>query len=460
MLGWEFPPHLSGGLGTACQGLTRGLAAAGVELTFVVPRLYGGELAPWMNLVAAGEGERSTAPSDEALPSPPSVAPPAPASYRLLALPAALSPYAAPGAGCAPEASAALAALPGWERGAPPADSGEWRLLAEGVAGAAARGATAPAPFRGGYGGDLLAEVARYALAAAELARRESWDLVHAHDWMTFPAGLAAARAAGVPLVCHLHASEDDRSPLRPDERVVEVERLGLTAADAVVCVSAYTAAHVRRRYGVPAERLHVVHNAVDPLSPRDAASDGAPAAGRAAEAPLVLFLGRVTAQKGPEYFLEAAAKVHAVRPQVRFVVAGHGDLWPWMVERSAELGLSRNLFFTGFLRAPEVARLYAQADVYVMPSVSEPFGIAPLEALAAQVPVIVSRQSGVAEVLENALKVDFWDTADLAGKILAVLDYGPLREQLVRGGGAEVRAMDWESRGRALAALYRELLP
>ncbi|HKX45171.1 MAG TPA: glycosyltransferase family 4 protein, partial [Planctomycetota bacterium] len=309
-------------------------------------------------------------------------------------------------------------------------------------------------PFAGGYGPDLFAEVARYALAVAVLAAEREFDLVHAHDWMTYPAGLAAARAAGVPFVAHLHATEYDRSGDHPDPRVLEVERMGLSAADVVVCVSHYTANLARVRYGVPREKLRVVHNAVTRKEQREVWH-----LERTVQDPVVLFLGRVTLQKGPEYFLEAAARVVEVRPDVRFVMSGSGDMLPRMVERSARLGLARNVFFTGFLRGKDVERMYALADLYVMPSVSEPFGITPLEAMALDVPVIVSRQSGVSEVLTNALKVDFWDVDELANKILAVLEYEALRAQLVREGRREVRSMRWEVRGRMLRDLYSELV-
>jgi glycogen synthase len=171
-----------------------------------------------------------------------------------------------------------------------------------------------------------------------------------------------------------------------------------------------------------------------------------------------VLFLGRVTFQKGPLYFLEAAARVVPVRPDVRFVMCGSGDLLPEMVERAAEMGLARHVRFTGFLSGPDVERMLARADVYVMPSVSEPFGIAPLEAMRQDVPVIISRQSGVAEVLSSALKVDFWDVEDLASKILAVLDRPALRTTLAEEGRTEVDSMRWDSRAQAVRRVYEEV--
>jgi glycosyltransferase involved in cell wall biosynthesis len=172
-----------------------------------------------------------------------------------------------------------------------------------------------------------------------------------------------------------------------------------------------------------------------------------------------VLFLGRMTLQKGPDYFLEAAARVVQVEPRVKFVMSGSGDMLPVMVERAARLGLARHVHFTGFLHGAEVERMYAMADIYVMPSVSEPFGISPLEAMTLDVPVIMSRQSGVSEVLRNALKVDFWDVVDTANKILALLKHRALREQLMLEGRKELREMRWEERARQMRDVYAEVV-
>jgi glycosyltransferase involved in cell wall biosynthesis len=307
--------------------------------------------------------------------------------------------------------------------------------------------------FSGGYGADLFGEVARYAQAVAALAARERFDVIHAHDWMGVPAGIAARAASGKPLVFHVHACESDRAARHPDARVQAIEQLGLEQADRIVCVSHYTAGVLQRGYRVDPARIRVVHNA---LTQREQLLNVH--VEKAIAEPIVLFLGRVTAQKGPGYFLEAAARVLRVRPDVRFVVAGSGDRLGETIELAARLGLARNVHFTGFLRGEEVERMYAMADVYVMPSVSEPFGIAPLEAMALDVPVIVSRQSGVAEVLRNALKVDYWDVQGLADKILAVLAYPALAKELQEEGRAEARSMRWDAPAGKLRELYAEL--
>ncbi len=307
--------------------------------------------------------------------------------------------------------------------------------------------------FSGAYGRDLMGEVARYALAVESLARSETFDVIHAHDWMAVPAGVAAKRASGKKLIVHVHACEHDRSGDRPDTRVQGIEQLGLDEADIVVCVSHYTANVLKRFYRVDEAKLRVVHNALTQREQREKVH-----VEKVLTEPIVLFLGRITAQKGPEYFLEAAARVARVRPDVKFVIAGSGDQLGKTIELAASLGLARNTHFTGFLTGADVERMYAMADVYVMPSVSEPFGIAPLEAMALDVPVIVSRQSGVSEVLRSALKVDYWDVQGIAEKILAVLAYPGLSEQLEEEGRTEARAMRWDVPAVKLKEFYASL--
>jgi glycosyltransferase involved in cell wall biosynthesis len=485
MLGWEFPPHISGGLGTACFGLTRGLRSQGVQVLMVVPRARGDEDVRFAEVLGCNQvpiaAPLAPAPVPAAFepegprPSTARSAPPLPAPTglrsagqslssvfadlcELLAIDSPLRPYLTPEryaierpTGSAPPPivaeRATVAALRTLFEPTP---------LAPAVRSLAAAGverSTSCLEFSGHYGGDLMAEVARYALVVAEIARQRSCDVVHCHDWMTVPAGIAAARLTGKPLVVHMHACEYDRSGEHVHTAVRDLEQVGLLAADRVVCVSHYTASMIRQRYFVEAGKLRVLHNAIT--------HDEAVRAWhwqKAIPEPIVLFLGRVTWQKGPDYFLEAAAKVIQVEPRVKFVVSGSGDLLAGMIERSARLGLARHMHFTGFLRGKDVERMYAIADLYVMPSVSEPFGISPLEAMALDVPVIVSRQSGVAEVLHHALKVDFWDVQDLADKILALLRYPALSRQLQEDGHEEVAAMRWEHQGRLLRAIYAEV--
>jgi len=431
MLGWEFPPHISGGLGTACRGLTRGLARRGVDVLFVVPRVRGDEDRGPVRLLGC-EGF-----SDGPVPGPPE------------------NPYTADSnSNPSGRPDARVEPLPVSSALLPYLDAGAYRVRAARLAlpaGPAAAGGASPS-----YAPDLPAEVSRYARAVTHLSRKEEFDLVHGHDWMTYPAAASAARARGVPLVLHVHSSEVDRSGARADPAIRAIEQRGLEEADAVICVSRYTAARLRRYYEVDPRRLRVVHNAV--LLEDDGAS-AAPRPPRRFRDPVVLFLGRVTFQKGPGYFLEAAARVAAVDPGVKFVMAGSGDMLPEMVERAAALGLARRIHFTGFLRGPDVERAYGEADVYVMPSVSEPFGISPLEAMTRGVPVILSRQSGVSEVVTHVLKADFWDVDDLANKILSVLRRPALRGHLSSEGRIEAGRLRWEGQAEEVRGVYEELL-
>jgi glycogen synthase len=461
MLGWEFPPHISGGLGTACLGLTQGLAHHGVEVLFLVPRAHGDEDRRFATVLGGNEVAvpRLADGAGEAVPAPPAAADVAASAAtgpllaqwaeRVTVLPvdSPLVPYLTPDAYHArlQRLRATMGTEPAASR--PPEAAEASRTPPTPVE------ATETLSFTGSYGPDLLSEVERYARVAAQVASREVFDVVHAHDWMTFPAGVLAARLSGKPLIAHLHASEYDRSGENVNPRVRDLEQWGLSAADRVICVSHFLAGLVRRRYGIADEKIRVVHNAVTQAEQVDGWR-----APRAIPEPVVLFLGRVTYQKGPDYFLEAAARVLRLEPDVKFVVSGSGDMLPHVVEQAAALGIARNVHFTGFLRGKDVERMYAMADIYVMPSVSEPFGISPLEAMASDVPVILSHQSGVAEVVRHALKVDFWDVDDIANKILSLLRYSALREQLRDEGRGEVREQRWETRGRLVREIYEEL--
>ena len=428
MLGWEFPPNISGGLGTACQGITEGLAHHDVDVLFVMPHVAGNEDARHAEVVGLNE-HRAQARGPVSQPRGDS---PSSRSLEVLRVDSPLQPY-----------------LSAQQYDYRMRRSVDFPLSGVGIE-------SSESDFTGGYGANLNDEVIRYANRLGSLAAERSFDLVHAHDWMTYPAALRIKEETDKPLVCHVHACEHDRNQDQPDERIHAVEQMGLSGADRIVCVSRFTADTLRRHYDVDPRKVRVVHNAVQQngTAPRD---DRAPK--RRSDRPVVLFLGRVTSQKGPKYFLEAAALVARKMPNVRFVMSGEGDLLPTMIERAADAGLARNVHFTGFLRGEDVERMYSMADVFVLPSVSEPFGITPLEALTLGVPVIVSRQSGVAEILRAGLKFDYWDVEDLAAKILGLLRHPVLRRQLADAGRREVKRLRWELRAKALVGVYRELV-
>ena len=295
-----------------------------------------------------------------------------------------------------------------------------------------------------------MEEVSRYALVALSIADKFEYDVIHAHDWLTYAAGIAAKQISGKPLVVHVHATEFDRSGENVNQVVYDIERSGMEAADRVITVSNLTRQIVIERYGIPAEKVFTVHNAVEPVDKPETDE-----VTKHVREKIVTFLGRVTYQKGPDYFVEAAHKVLQRDPNVRFVMAGSGDLLNRMIRRVAQLKMGTRFHFTGFLAGAEVDRMFAMSDVYVMPSVSEPFGISPLEAMRTNVPVVISKQSGVAEVLQHALKVDFWDIDALADAIYGILHYDGLRKMFARYGKSEVDSLIWENSALKVLEVY-----
>jgi glycosyltransferase involved in cell wall biosynthesis len=307
--------------------------------------------------------------------------------------------------------------------------------------------------FSGKYGANLMEEVMRYALVASAIARQHTFDVIHAHDWLTNMAGIAAKRVSGKPLVIHVHATEYDRTGEDVNQQVYDLERRGMEAADRIIAVSDLTRNTIINKYHIPPEKVVTVHNAVDFSAVEDRTVN------RAVPEKIVTFLGRITYQKGPEYFIEAAYKVLQKTKNVRFVMAGSGDMFHRSVRRVAKLGISSHFHFTGFLRGEDVKNMFAYSDVYVMPSVSEPFGISPLEAMRAGVPAIISKQSGVAEVLQHAIKVDFWDVNALADAIYGLLTYNALRSMTIRYGLEEVNALKWDHAAAKVEKIYRTVL-
>lgn len=421
MLGWEFPPFISGGLGAACYGLTRALAGAGTEVLFVLPRPAASSPTSHVRRLTdrPDPGEGIHAYQREEFPR-----------VTFWAIDAELRPYDRP-------AAVPAEAAPPAESASPESNTAQSTSTAGQSAGAGGSS--------GNRGVDLFEEVERYARLACRVAARESFDLVHAHDWMTWPAGIAVARMSGKPLVAHVHSTEFDRAADGLDPRIFEIEQRGLSSADAVIAVSYLTKNLVVRRYGVDPSKVYVVYNAAHPNG--EVFDDKIPPIRKSEK--IVLFLGRITAQKGPECFLAAARRVLQVEENVRFIMAGSGDMVRRTIELADELGLADRVILAGFLQGRDLERAFRSADVFVMPSVSEPFGIAALEALGHNVPVIVSRQSGAAEVLTHVLKADFWDIDDMAGKIVAVLRHPPLHAALRERGRFEVRRLTWTDAAR-----------
>jgi glycogen(starch) synthase len=421
MLGWEFPPFISGGLGTACYGLTRAMDQLGAKVTFVLPKSVESRYATHVRLLTPGSHRRAG-----------TVKPYHLRNVTFKTIRSHLQPYFTPEA---------------YQR----------RIEQDLLLKRQAAGQTIAGADMGGgsdYSGDMYSEIHRYASMAVELAADEEFDVVHAHDWMTYPAGVAVAAAYGRPLVVHVHSTEFDRSGEHVNQMIYDIEREGMERADKVVTVSHFTRNIVISRYGISPDKVDVVYNGVErngKWSPSQMSIKK--------DEKTVLFLGRITMQKGPEYFLQAAKKVLEVVDNVKFVMAGSGDMMYRSIEMAAQLGIGHKVLFTGFLRGDDVHRIFQMADLYVMPSVSEPFGIAPLEALDNDVPVVISKQSGVSEVLKHVLKVDFWDIDEMANKIAAVLRYPPLQMTLRSHGNFEVRRLRWKDAARHCLSLYERLL-
>lgn len=419
MFGWEFPPHISGGLGTACYGLVKGLVHHKQDIIFVVPKLWGDEepLADFVNAsgVTVDYREKKFKQIWKNL--------------TYLEVGSFLVPY------LGPEEFKKYTDFALHDR--IDVDESVFSNKFE---------------FSGKYGVDLMKEVSRYALVAAQIAKSKDHDVIHAHDWLAYPAGIAAKHMSGKPLVAHIHATEFDRSGESVNKQVFDIEYAGLQAADHVVAVSHLTRNIVINKYGVHPDKVSVLHNAV-----LDASIIESKVKKKVPEK-IVTFLGRITFQKGPEYFVEAAKKVIDRDPDVRFVMAGNGDLLNRMIDRVAELGMGTRFHFTGFLKGQDVDDMYAMSDVYVMPSVSEPFGIAPLEAVRHNTPVIISKQSGVAEVLQNAVKIDFWDVDAMADAIFALLHYPSISKMFKELGSEELKNLKWEHVAEKLVTVYEKI--
>ena len=426
MFGWEFPPHIAGGLGTACYGLTRGLARNGVEVIFVVPKAYGDEDQRFIRVVNASDVDAvyTAGESDSEIWK----------HVKFMEINSNMVPY------ISPEQFEKERQM-SHKVGDVHHEGDVWRERYN---------------FSGKYGANLMEEVARYALVARQVAieLEGQFDVIHAHDWLTYYAGIAAKRVSGKPLVVHMHATSFDRSSSdNIDTRVYEIERTGMAAADRVIAVSNLTRNIVIEKYGIAPERVVTVHNAVRFAEKETELPE------RGVTDKIVTFLGRITFQKGPDYFVEAAAKVLKRVPNVRFVMAGSGDMMNHVIRRVARLGIADRFHFTGFLKGDDVHKMFQLSDVYIMPSVSEPFGISPLEAMRANVPSIISKQSGVAEVLDYAVKVDYWDVDAMADAIYGLITYPALAKMFAQKGLEEVTNLKWNDAAKKVKQVYEDAI-
>jgi glycosyltransferase involved in cell wall biosynthesis len=423
MFGWEFPPHISGGLGTASYGLTKGMSSLDdLEVIFVVPKAWGDEEPVKIRLIGANKvpvafkkvrykGFRHELEKIEV-------------SSRIL-------PYVKP--------------EDFWKR-ISSEQSGQNLVVQTNNNGMV--------DFSGRYDSSLMDEIYKYSVVAAVIAEENEFDIIHAHDWLAYPAGIAAMEVSGKPLIIHVHATDFDRSGGNVNPDVYRIEKMGMDAASKIITVSNLTREIVINKYNIPPEKVETVYNAVEPVK-----ITGELGSEKGFEDKVVTFLGRITMQKGPEYFIEAAHKVIKVMPNVRFVMAGSGDMMERMMRRAAALRITDKFHFTGFLKGKDVFTMLGMSDVYIMPSVSEPFGISPLEAMQSNVPVIISKQSGVSEILTHAVKTDFWDIDAMADAIYGILNYPALAKMFIKNGREEVVRLKWDNSARHVRDIYYRVL-
>lgn len=396
MFGWEFPPFNSGGLGTACLGLTRALSRSNVGLLFVLPKKVNLS-ADYLKFLFADVDLNN---------------------FNIEQVPGLLYPYIT--------------------------SDGYTKMREEAASKV--------------YGRNLLEEVKLYGERAAKIARKNKFDIIHAHDWLAFPAGIKAKKISGKPLVVHIHATEFDRTGGNGvNQNVYNIEREGMHYADGIITVSSRVKNMIMQHYGVPGKKIQVVHNGIDLTE-----FHGVPAgleALRAGGNRIVLFLGRITLQKGPDYFIHMAKKVLEHTPNVYFVVSGSGDMEHQMMRLAASYGISDRIIYAGFARGRDVEALYKGADIYVMPSVSEPFGLTPLESMANGTPVLMSKQSGVSEVVSHALKTHFWDIDEMASQLITLLQNDSLAKTLSERGFEEVKHINWDKAAAKCVNFYEQLM-
>ena len=413
MFGWEFPPHISGGLGTACFGLTKALATKNVNITFVIPKLVADSTQAPCHLV----GAEDIIPMNEKI-----IKSQIKHISKYIEVPSILTPY--------------LNDVTYQERVAEESKESVFS-------------------FSGNYGGNLMEEVVRYSAVGKKLGAKKDFDFIHAHDWMTFLAGIEAKKASGKKLIVHVHSTEYDRSGNNPQQDIFNIEKLGMDTADIVITVSERMKYLIKTKYGISSDKIHVVYNAVtkDDL----AAIEPLWQFKKKHDEKFVTFLGRITMQKGPEYFIDACKIVADKLPNVRFIMAGSGDMAKKMILKMASLDLTSRFHFTGFLKPLEREHLFNLSDLYIMPSVSEPFGITPLEAIKHNVPVIVSHQSGIAEILEHAKKVDFWNVKELSSAMIDILTNDKVTRQMVENNRKCLDQIDWKNVADHVISIYQK---
>jgi len=412
MFGWEFPPHILGGLGTASYGLTKGMAMQpDMEITFVIPKPHGDEDQSFLKILGACNVPVVWKENDW--------------NYVNQRIGSMMHPD-------------------------------EYFRLRNGIKYDFNRIYTNDLgciDFSGRYPNNLIEEISNYEAVASVLAHQLDFDIIHSHDWLTFPSGVFAKQISGKPLVIHVHATDFDRSRGQVNPTVYGIEKRGMDAADHIMTVSDLTRRIVIEKYHQDPRKVTTVHNAVDPLPDAESFTK------TPRKDKVVTFLGRITMQKGPEYFVEAAYRVLQKTRNVRFVMAGNGDMMNSMIDLVAKRNIADRFHFTGFLKGRQVHEMLAESDVYIMPSVSEPFGISPLEAMQVGTPSIISKQSGCAEILTHAIKTDYWDIDAMADAIYAIVKNPAMHKSLQELGRNEVNNIRWQDAGLKVRSIYESVM-
>lgn len=393
--GWDFPPQTTGGLGIACHGLTKELVRGGVEVLFVLPRTQ----------ATTGPAHFRFADVEHQI--------------KVRTIGSSLTPYGS---------SSTIVDVFNI--------TGTKKLFSR----------------------SIIEEAHAYAAEAAKIAREEDFDIIHAHDWTSYLAGVAAKIASGKPLILHVHATAYDQAAGNSvDPEVYKIEKESYQQADNIITVSNFTRNLIIDKYGVDPSKVDVIHNGVETYEPPR--YEPTLKELRAQGKKIVLYHGRITIQKGVDYFVKAAKRVVDFDDNIVFVISGTGDMEGQIMQQVAAMGLSQNVLFAGPLWYDERDRMYQSVDLVVMPSVSEPFGLVPLEAIQHGTPSLISKQSGVSEVVSHVLKVDFWDVDEMANQILASLRYPVMHQQLVKEGKLELLKLTWQKAADKVAGLYRVLL-
>lgn len=403
MIGWEYPPHNSGGLGVACEGMTQALSGQNTQIYFTLPYALPLSVGHMRVLDCSDptwfvEGKVSQPPFF---------------SYST-AVSTPTRTFSRRGV-----SATVLESLPQSE---------------------------------------LESKVQQYAelVTAQGVKTQTSYDVVHAHDWMSFPAALKLSQAVKKPFVAHIHSTEFDRIPGgKGSSYIMETEYRGMAAATRVVAVSYYTKHVLVKEYGIDPEKIEVVHNGIEPLSVRDQQELGRAGQTFAPHRPVIVFMGRLTMQKGTEYFLALADAVSKQVPEALFIVAGDGDMYHQLLVQNAQRGLSASLLFSGFVRDAQRAQLLNRADVFVMPSLSEPFGLVALEAAQRKTPVIVSKHTGVAEVLPSAIQVDFWDIHKMTSELVKLVKSDTARARQIEAQFADLANTTWNHTAEKMKRVY-----